>query len=507
VWHPDLKKECWAQFDDLQPQAIQYLSDEWIHDETVQSSVYLLFYDHGVSHEWGGLAVTAEDGNTSARGMRDLNQILHDEATESPADEDDEYRLILPHVAQAQFSGDELAQLFHNHGEQKLNAIQLAIHEVRSSSEGLSETLGTTHVPAVLLALRTFLSDSAGSKHPTVSQTRLTPEDGVSVSIDISGSSPLPMTGKTVSASVQNLGTHFRTLGMNLSSDRGGLFPATDMDVTERIESYVRQLVLDGCKSLRKGALKVLSPYGVRLLIVICMAHVDIHVNKMQSLLKDHKFLRRVHEELRQLDGLSYIPSMNRSLVDKLIKHWQEDPGVGPDFAAKMSTYFHECSGVVGRGAANLITVWGCPSTNNATERRNKSDKIMLVSAQGLLNHIRKMVGVTEMLSRNHSSWQSILRPDVWCFKMWCLVREYQDFALSDMPEVTHVNVLTCDHHFHNFDLEGLDPDKSTDGGVWVLPHDVIQTKKHVWIIPDTKCIRELVRRKIPQSDLQDIMA
>jgi hypothetical protein len=161
----------------------------------------------------------------------------------------------------------------------------------------------------------------------------------------------------------------------------------------------------------------------------------------------------------------------------------------------------------VGRGAANLITVWGCPSTNNATERRNKSDKIMLVSAQGLLNHIRKMVGVTEMLSRNHSSWQSILRPDVWCFKMWCLVREYQDFALSDMPEVTHVNVLTCDHHFHNFDLEGLDPDKSTDGGVWVLPHDVIQTKKHVWIIPDTKCIRELVRRKIPQSDLQDIMA
>jgi len=205
------------------------------------------------------------------------------------------------------------------------------------------------------------------------------------------------------------------------------------------------------------------------------------------------------------LDCLSYVPRMNRVLVDKLIQQWREDPTVGAAFAGKMKTYFDKCTGVVGRRCANLLTWSGVPSTNNGTESGNRRDKKMLVTAHGLVMHLGKMVSVTHQLSTKYSSWSSILRRDVWSQNMWGLVSEYLDFQVhQDCP--TTINVVLCAKQFNHFNLDVLDRNQSRTGGsMWKVPDHLTKAAATVLIVPGTKCLRQLITTKCSTDERRQL--
>jgi hypothetical protein len=172
------------------------------------------------------------------------------------------------------------------------------------------------------------------------------------------------------------------------------------------------------------------------------------------------------------------------------------DPNVGSAFATKMKTYFDKCSGVLGRAAANLITLSGCPSTNNATESNNRRDKKILVTCHGLLMHLPRMVAVTNQLSTKYSTWYSIMRRDVWSQQMRVLVYEYLAFQVHPQCP-TAINVILCGKEFDNFPIQMLDPTRARVGGeLWKLPDDLTTTARHVLILADTKCLRQLMTHK-----------
>jgi hypothetical protein len=159
VLHPVLKTECWAKVDDLAGQYIEFLTDDWMDNPVVQSSVYLLFYDRVPEHDWDGVVTqqgSAAGAGTSRYviGMASLNDLITQDVLCSPESQDDVYEYMLRKVEEAGFSSTEMEHLISTEDGNTFNDIHVAIATVRGSVSSVPHTVGKRDAAEVLHYLR-----------------------------------------------------------------------------------------------------------------------------------------------------------------------------------------------------------------------------------------------------------------------------------------------------------------------------------------------------------------